>query len=261
MDYKTVEFPESRIGTFDLGKIGNDKHHVVTLLEINVTRPRKIIREMRKNGVKITFVSWILKQISESMYEHEDIRAYLKGKNEKVIFDDMSMSVMIEKKVGGVAVPIPLLIKKVNKMSAEEIAMKIESAKSTEISGKGEYVIEGSFSGKIMGIYYKLPQAIRVFAIRAILKKPAMAHKMMGEAIFSSMGMSGNAPGWAITKSYHNIAFVMGSIVKKPWVVDNEIRIQEIAHMTVLINHDTVDGVPMARFISSLVGKIENPSF
>ena len=37
--------------------------------------------------------------------------------------------------------------------------------------------------------------------------------------------------------------------MKKPVVVDNEVVIREIMNMTLLIDHDVMDGVPMARFI------------
>jgi len=257
MEFKKIDFPSSRVGTHDLGKIGKGKHHVATILELNVTESRSAIRELRRCGKSISFISWLVKKISETLEEHEEVRGYLKGRNKKIVFKDVSMSVMVEKSVSGTMVPIPLLIENINHISVEEIYEKIESAKSLKINSEEDFVIEGSISKRLMSLYYKLPQFIRLLAIKSILKKPFKSHKMMGDAIFTSSGMTGRIPGWAIVKSYHNVAFVLGTIVKKPWVVNNQIMIQEIAHLTLLIDHDVVDGVAMAKFISNLARKIE----
>ncbi len=52
--------------------------------------------------------------------------------------------------------------------------------------------------------------------------------------------------------------FGIGSIIKKPAVIDNEIAIREILNVSILIDHDVMDGAPMARFINELRINIEN---
>ena len=53
------------------------------------------------------------------------------------------------------------------------------------------------------------------------------------------------------------ICFGIGKITKKPIVVNDRIEIREILNMTVLIDHDVIDGAQMARFISKLSDNIE----
>ena len=52
--------------------------------------------------------------------------------------------------------------------------------------------------------------------------------------------------------------FGIGSIIKKPAVIDNEIAIREILNVSILIDHDVMDCAPMARFINELRINIEN---
>lgn len=47
-------------------------------------------------------------------------------------------------------------------------------------------------------------------------------------------------------------------IIKKPVVVENEIVIRDILNVSILIDHDVMDGAPMARFINELKTNIEN---
>lgn len=44
---------------------------------------------------------------------------------------------------------------------------------------------------------------------------------------------------------------------KKPWVHENRIEIREILNLTILFDHDGVDGSPAARFTDRLVKNIE----
>jgi pyruvate/2-oxoglutarate dehydrogenase complex dihydrolipoamide acyltransferase (E2) component len=72
--------------------------------------------------------------------------------------------------------------------------------------------------------------------------------------------MAGRFPGWILPKSLHNLCFGIGAVVPKPWVVDGKIQVREILNLTVLFDHDVIDGSPAARFVDKLVKRLEFPS-
>jgi pyruvate/2-oxoglutarate dehydrogenase complex dihydrolipoamide acyltransferase (E2) component len=108
-----------------------------------------------------------------------------------------------------------------------------------------------------MRLYYTLPQWVRLFLIKQILRNPHRSKAMMGTAIITSAGTAGHVSGWIIPKAMHNLCFALGPIAKKPWVVANRIEIRDILHLTVLVDHDVVDGAPAARFASRLLAAIQ----
>jgi pyruvate/2-oxoglutarate dehydrogenase complex dihydrolipoamide acyltransferase (E2) component len=79
----------------------------------------------------------------------------------------------------------------------------------------------------------------------------------MGNVVITSVGMMGLINGWFIHKSVHPLSFGIGSILKKPVVINNEIKIREILNMTILADHDVIDGAPMVRFLNDLTKYIE----
>lgn len=79
----------------------------------------------------------------------------------------------------------------------------------------------------------------------------------MGNVAVTSIGMIGKINGWFIHKSVHPISFGIGSILKKPVVIDNEIKIREILNMTILVDHDVIDGAPMVQFLDDLTNYLE----
>ncbi|HOY04656.1 MAG TPA: 2-oxo acid dehydrogenase subunit E2 [Saprospiraceae bacterium] len=72
------------------------------------------------------------------------------------------------------------------------------------------------------------------------------------------LGTIGKVNGWFIHKAVHPLSFGIGSVLKKAVVIDEEIKIREMLNVTVLIDHDVVDGAQMVRFLNTLTGLIES---
>lgn len=63
---------------------------------------------------------------------------------------------------------------------------------------------------------------------------------------------------WAIPTSLHTLSFAMGGISRKPGVIGDKIEIREYLCMTILVDHDVVDGAPATRFAARLAELVEN---
>ncbi len=257
-DYTIKTFPASRQFTIDVGKLGMRKHHIKALVEIDVTESRKKIRNrQRESGVRISFTSWILKCISQAVNEHKQVHALRKGKSRLVIFNDIDISILVEKKVDNDLVPIPLIIRDINSMNVSDIYNEIERAKKEVIKGKEDYVIEQNKGSKSITLFLLLPRFVRLMIWKILLANPYCVKKMMGTVVVTSVGMISNIHGWAIPFSIHPLCIAIGSIVKKPGVFNNAVDIREFLEMTILIDHDVIDGAPAARFVGRLTELIE----
>ncbi|MFZ0281340.1 MAG: 2-oxo acid dehydrogenase subunit E2 [Bacteroidales bacterium] len=253
--YRFQQIPKTRIATFDTFAVGLLKHHISALLEFDVTDARLKLRELRKNGINISFNAWLIKVISVVLQRHPETAAYLYNKKKLIIFDNINVSIIVEKKLGDSKVPIPLVINNANEKSALEISQEIEKAKDEEFS-ENNIVLEKE-SAAYERLYYFLPGFLRRLFWKTLLKFPKTAYKKMGNVVITSVGMIGKINGWFIQRSVHPISFGVGSILKKPVVIENEIKIREILNMTVLVDHDVVDGAPMVRFLNDLTYYIE----
>ena len=258
-DYIFKRIPQSRIATFDIFSVGLLKHHVNALLEFDVTESRKKLHDLRKSGVPVTFNAWIIKVISSILQKHPEASAYVYNKKKLIIFNDINISILIEKKIHDKKVPIPVIIEKTNQKTALEIALEIETAKNKELSNN-EIVInkQPNLSERL---YYQMPGFLRRAVWKFMLGNPKIAYKKMGNAVITSVGMIGKINGWFIQKSVHPISFGVGSVLKKAIVIDNEIKIREILNMTILVDHDVIDGAPMVRFLNDLTKSLETGEF
>lgn len=254
--FKTVEFPRSRFATLDIGAVSKKKHYVTVLLEFDVTEPREKIRIARETGAgRISFTGWLLKAFGEAVSRHKDVAAFRRGRRKIIVFDDVDISIVVEKTLEGRKVPLPLVIRKVQEKSAADITAEIEKAKTEDLSG--ERIVLHRKTSASERAYYLLPAAIRRAVWRFLLRRPRLVFRKMGNVGVTSLGAIAKVGGWFIQTSVHPLSLGVGAIVPKPVAADGEIRIREILHLTLLVDHDAVDGGPMARFINSLRGNIE----
>lgn len=244
------------MATFDIYSIGVLKHHVSSILEFDVTDSRRKLQEIRRSGRNISFNGWMIKTISMVVSRHKEAAAYLYNKKKLIVFDDVNVSVLVEKELSNQRIPIPLVIERADKKTAAEITSEILEAQNQVLSE--DDIVLSKNASRVENLYYHLPGFLRRTVWRVMLRNPKIAYKKMGNVVITSVGMMGKINGWFIHRSVHPISFGVGSIIKKPVVVKGEIISRDILNMTILCDHDVMDGAPMVRFLQDLTNHIES---
>ncbi|RPJ28498.1 MAG: hypothetical protein EHM33_04300 [Chloroflexi bacterium] len=255
-----IPYPSSRQLTFDLGRIGLGKHHVKALLEVDVTEARRIIKQNRQSGNKVAFFAWLIKVIADCVALHPPIAGINRAKSNKVlVFDEVDLSIVVEKNVNGVRVPLPYVIRKADQKTLYQIHDEIEAVKSQAVESEGNYVLGEEYSTTGMKMFVRLPQWLRLILMRVfVLNNPQRIKNTMGTVMITTAGMVGHTRGWIIPFGMHPLCLALGSLNEQPSVYRGEIQKREILHLTILIDHDVIDGVPAARFVDDLVKKLES---
>jgi len=254
--FKYHKIPFSRVASFDVYSVSRLKNHVSALLEFDVTDSRIKLKAMKSQGHHVSFNAWLIKVISKALEKHPEAAGYVCSRKKLVTFQDTNISFLIEKKIHDKKVPIPLLLKKTNEKSALDITREINHAKTQVLNDK-DFVL-GERLKVHERIYYHLPGIARRGIWRYMINHPKTAYRKMGNVAITSLGMMGRINGWFIHRSIHPISFGIGAIIEKPVVKKHEVTIREILNMTILLDHDALDGAPMVRFVNDLTECIEN---
>jgi pyruvate/2-oxoglutarate dehydrogenase complex dihydrolipoamide acyltransferase (E2) component len=254
-----IPYPSSRQLTFDVGRVGLAKHHVKALLEVDVTEARRIIKQNRQAGNKISITAWLIKVIADCVALHPPIAGVNRAKSNKVlVFNDVDISIVVEKNVNGGRVPLPYVIRKADQKTLCQIKDEIESAKSQTVGSEGNYVLGEEHSTLGMKLFLILPQWLRLILMRLlVLNHPQRVKNMMGTVMITTAGMVGHTRGWIMPFGMHPLCLALGSLNEQAAVYKGKIQKREILHLTVLIDHDVIDGVPAARFVDDLVKKLQ----
>ncbi|MHA1975887.1 MAG: 2-oxo acid dehydrogenase subunit E2 [Candidatus Hodarchaeales archaeon] len=258
-NYKVIDFPKNRLSIVDYLDEAQKRHTITGLLEVDVTNARKLINRYKKvTGTSISLTGWICWCIGQIIDKRKEIHAVKKGRSKLVIFEDVDITVQIERTVKGKRVPLPYVLRKVNHKSILEITQEIRSVQnqifddhSTQVLGNRRWL------RAIARVGIRFPKFIRARFWKRVVWNPFSMKKLSGLVSVTSIGMFGNYYGWAIPLSGFPISIAVGGIGRKPGVLDDEIVIREFLALTLQFDHDIIDGAPAARFSSELVKYLE----
>ncbi len=162
--FEEREFPAFRHPTIDTLIWGSKRHHIPILLEIDVTTARETIHQQKKAGHTVSFTGWIVKCLAQAVSEHPSIHALRKGKRRLVIFDDVDVTVIVERAIGQPetheTLPMPYIVRKANEKSVAGITTEIRAAQQLPIPS-GEVQIGSTRAAWITKLSIMLPRWVR----------------------------------------------------------------------------------------------------
>jgi hypothetical protein len=251
-------YPHSRVATFDVGVMGRKKHHMAGLLEVDVTLSRKVIRDKIREGSHVSFNAWFIKVLADSLAEEPAVHGVNIPRFRQISFKEVDISLPLEKIVDGKPVPLPLILRNVSEISIEEIQDTIDSALNSHIIGAEDYTLNKRSDDPLAGLFFHSPGFIRRIIWKILLRNPFSLKRNMGTVMVTTTGIPSSAPGWILPKSMHNLALALGPISKKPWVLKGQIVPRDILNLTILFDHDVIDGAPAARFVQKLTKRLQS---
>lgn len=271
--FEELPFPIARTASIDTVTMGKSKHHIPILLEMDVTLAR-IAMKLRKErtGEGISFTGWIIKCLAQAASEHKRVHAMRLGRKKLILFEDVDVSTVVNRQISGSqsseTLPMPYVIRKANAKSLEQIHSEIRAAQTRPLA-PGEQIINSQQNAQTlpwkMRVFFSLPFFLRKRLVwNRLVKDPFYAKKMMGTVVVSSIGMYGKVNGggiWAIPTTMVPLPVFIGGIARKPGMVDGHVEPREVLSMTVLFDHDVVDGAPVTVFLQRLRDLIESGAF
>ena len=256
-NYEIRPFTKDRQNVVLVTSEGKKRRVAYALLEVDVTKAKEIIEKIKnEKKLDISFTGWIIKCVAQAASEHKLLNAYRLGRKKIVIFDDVDVSMPVEREIDGKPLLIVHIIRKANQKSVSEISSEIRSVQQKPVDPKLQMVRDQitPFERRIL----LSPAFLKKIGLILLRKRGLWKKKHMGTIGVTSIGMKGRFPGYVIGMGGPIATlFAVGGITKKPGVVDGNIEVRDYLHITIHIDHDLVDGSPLARFTDRFVELIE----
>ncbi len=113
----------------------------------------------------------------------------------------------------------------------------------------------------MLRFFTQMPFAIRKMLYwNRLLKDPFRLKRTMGTISVTSVGMFGkvgSGGAWGIPLGFHPLIITLGAIARKPAMVENAVEPREFLSVTILFDHEVIDGAPVAKFLQRLRELVE----
>jgi len=231
---------------------GHRAHLAHALAEVDISRALDGI-ERYQAGLPdgVSFTAYLVYCLGHAVGEHPMLHAYRKGRKKLVVFDDVDVSALLEKrKPDGALIPVPYVVRGANRKSLAEINHELRLAVSSDMhDDKGV-----RHRRRIL----RLPRAARALLWWWMLRDPARLKRQWGTVGLSNVGsFMLPRPFWGMTSSFLTCTLTVGGRCERVRWIDGRPEPRLTQCVTVTIDHDVVDGAPAARFGQTLTRLLE----
>jgi pyruvate/2-oxoglutarate dehydrogenase complex dihydrolipoamide acyltransferase (E2) component len=255
--YRVVDLTPGRRVMINMLDLSGPKHSMYGLLEVDVTVARLFIAgHKERTGETLSFTGYLTFCLARAVNENKEVQAYLKGRKQLVLFDDVDVGIMVEHRDGEKRSLMGHAIRGANRKTYRQIHDELRAVQTAPLPpDRGP----PTWFRTAMLLPWPLSWFFRAFIRWIGRRDPTIVTSMGGTVSITAVGMFGEGhSGWGIYPATEVLGLVVGSIAKKPAVVKGRVEPREILHLTVMFDHDVLDGAPAARFVHRLVELVES---
>ncbi len=245
--YKAIPFSINRRMAAASAAVASERSTIHGITEADIGEPRRLMEEHRKRtGEALSLTAYVVACLARALSEVPELNSFRKGRR-LVMLDDVTVNVLVERELDGEKVPEPVGIQAAQRKTYRQIHDQIRLAQRRE----GDRL--GSLSGSEWIRF--IPSFLFRAFIRAASRSVRMA-KRYGVVSVTAVGMFGSDALWFVPLGGATVLVTVGSIVKRPKLMDGRLEEREQLCLTISFDHEIVDGAPAARFVKKFTALI-----
>jgi len=237
--YRVEPFSANRQAVAANSAVAREKSMIHLTTEVDITDARQLIAEHRtRTGEGLSLTAYVVTCVARALADFPELNAFRSGRH-VIVLDDVTVSVAFERDIDGESVPEPIAIQAINRKSYREVHDELRVAQGRT----GEPI------GSAMGTAWT--RFIPGFLLRMVTR---LAYRDVGVWLqygvvgVTSVGMFGVGPMWLVPLASSTITVSVGSIAKRPTLIEGSLLERENLCLTLTFDHEIVDGAPAARF-------------
>lgn len=233
----------------DAGAASTRRHVIPAWFTADVTDVAARIE--RDPDVSIT--TYVVSTVADAVARHPRLHAIRDVTGKVVTFDDVDVNVLVEVSLEGKSYPMNHVLRRVDSRSPGDLHRELHRVKSNP---------QGSDTLRLTGAtrwYVAMPGPMRRAIMSSLHRLPDVQRNLVGTVGVTSVGMHGSGAGTGFPFLLHTLDVLVGGMEDRPVVgVDGGREMRRYLWMSVVVDHDVVDGVPMTRFVADLRDHLES---
>ncbi len=249
--HRTQPYPRLRSFILDVMAEGRRKNIINLLMDVNASCIKEQLRSRaERTGQHLSITCYLAHTLACSVADHPQMQAYRKGAGTLVLFDDVDLSVMVERDIGEALMPVTCIVRAANRTGLTLLQDALQSAKSCPLGQDGPM-------SALQMFFFKAPRGLRRIIWWWTRRDPHLFKQLVGTVGITSMGMY--ATGAAVVQPITPMTLTLsiGSISTRCERRAEELIETEILHLNFSADHDIIDGAPLMRFADEFRRRLE----
>ncbi len=242
-----VDSPLRRV-IVDIGAASSRRHAISGWFTADITEVWEQLRAQGRPSMTVYVAGTLARAVSRHPRLHaaRDLRARV------VVFDDVDVSISVEVEADGQPFPMNHVLRSVQSRSLEDLQDEVQALKANPGGSPTTGV------GTPLRAYLTLPAPLRSRLLGSVRRFPERQKSLMGTVGLTSVGTYGGGGGLGLPFLVHTLDVLVGGLETRPgYGPDGALGPRQHLPLSVQVDHDLVDGAPVARFLADFRRALE----
>jgi len=233
----------------DAGAAATRRHAIPAFFTADVTDV--VARLDADPDVSIT--TYVVSTVADTVARHPRMHAIRDYLGKVVTFDAVDVNVVVEVALDGHSYPMNHVLRSASNRPPDDLHRELHRVKANP---------RRSETLRLTGMtrwYVTMPAPVRRAMMSSLHRLPDLQRDLIGTVGVSSVGMHGSGAGTGFPFLLHTLDVLVAGMEDRVTVdVDGRRQIRRHLWVSMVVDHDVVDGVPMTRFIADLRDRLES---
>jgi pyruvate/2-oxoglutarate dehydrogenase complex dihydrolipoamide acyltransferase (E2) component len=219
------------------------------LMEVDVTKALRILGASERPA---SLTAFVVASVARSAAAHPEVHAYRNWRGQLVTHRHVDVATMVEISTEQGPFGFPHVLQDADIRDVPDLTAELHRVKrEPSASHNGRWLQRaGPLSVRIPGV---------VPAMYAVMARSVALRQRVGTVAVTAVGMFAGGAGFGLTPpTLMSLQVVVGGMSQRPRVVDGRILIRDILDLSLVIDHNVIDGAPATRFGADLRHIIED---
>lgn len=229
----------------DIGAASSRRHSIPAWFSADLT---EVLPRLEHESLTMYVVATLAQAVSRHprMHAVRDLRGRL------VIFEDVDINISVEIDLAGRPFPMNHVLRAVQSRKLADIHEEVQTVKASPPRSTS------SGLSAPLRAYLTLPPPLRSRLLGSVRRFPDRQKALMGTVGLTSVGMYGTGDGVGLPFLVHTIDVLVGGMETRPgYGPDGTVGPRRRLSLAVIVDHDIVDGAPLARFLAEFRSDLE----
>jgi pyruvate/2-oxoglutarate dehydrogenase complex dihydrolipoamide acyltransferase (E2) component len=242
-------FPSNRRLVTAAMRAGRRMAPMYGLVDVDVTKANRLLTAHEPPS---SLTAFVVASVARAAAAHPDVHAYRNWRGQLVTHRHVDVTTMVEIPTAQGPFGLPHVLRDADVRDVPDLSAELHHVKrEPSASGSGRWLERAA------PVATHIPGAAG--AMYAVMARSVAVRQRVGTVAVTAVGMFAGGAGFGLTPpTMMSLEVVVGGMTQRPRAVNGQVEIRDVLDLTLVIDHNVVDGAPATRFGAELRELIES---